>query len=135
MYLDQNPIGEKLHKKLKTMKNLLVLLALAVPVLSFGQLLDGDLIDEGRKMISTSDFILYDVNEGVLYYELAVDRTGKVTSASLLSEGSTITATPTRMKARNYLVTLNFEAATHYPAFHHVRVRVTFKTPIEIKGN
>lgn len=111
------------------------MLALIIPVLSFSQLLDGDLIDEGRRMISSSDFILYDVNEGVLFYELAVDRKGKVTSARLLSEGSTITSTPTRMKARNYLVTLTFEAGTHYPAFHHVRVRVTFKAPTEIKEN
>lgn len=115
------------------MKNLLVMIAFVLPVFSFGQLMDGDLIDEGRKMISTSDFILYDGNEGVLFYELAVDRTGKVTSARLLSEGSTITSTPTRMKARNYLVTLQFEAATHYPQFHHVRVKVTFKEPVPLE--
>ena len=117
------------------MKKLLVMLAFVLPVFSFGQLMDGDLMDEGRKMISSSDFVLFDVNEGVLFYELAVDRTGKVTSARLLSEGSTITATPTRMKARNYLVTLQFEAATHYPQHHHVRVKVTFKAPEEEKAN
>ena len=116
------------------MKKLLVMIAFVLPVFSFGQLMDGDLMDEGRKMISSSDFVLYDANEGVLFYELAVDRTGKVTSARLLLEGSTITATPTRMKARNYLVTLQFEA-THYPQFHHVCVKVTFKAPEEEKAN
>jgi hypothetical protein len=97
---------------------------------SFAQLMDGSLLDEGRKMISKSDFTIYDSNEGVLYYTLAVDRKGKVTSATLVGEGSTITFTPTRMKVRNYLMLLQFEEGTHYPQFHHVRVKVTVKEPV-----
>jgi hypothetical protein len=97
---------------------------------SFAQLMDGSLVDEGRKLISKSDFTIYDGNEGVLYYTLAVDRKGKVTSATLLGEGSTVTFTPTRMKARNYLMLLQFEEGTHYPQFHHVRVKVTVKEPV-----
>jgi hypothetical protein len=97
---------------------------------SFAQLMDGSLLDEGRKMISKSDFTIYDSNAGVLYYTLAVDRKGKVTSATLLADGTTVTFTPTRMKARNYLMLLQFEEGTHYPQFHHVRVKVTVKEPV-----
>lgn len=112
------------------MKALFTLLITCLTFGSFAQLLDGSLMDEGRKLISKSDFTIYDGNEGVLYYTLAVDRKGKVTSATLLGEGSTVTFTPTRMKARNYLMLLQFEEGTHYPQFHHVRVKVTVKEPV-----
>ena len=82
-------------------------------------------MDEARKMISVSTFKLIDNNEGVAFYQLAVNRNGEVTSATLLSAGSTIVSTPTRMKMRNYLMTLKFEEGMYYPEFHHVRVKVT----------
>lgn len=111
------------------MKFVIQFTLLFLPFLSGAQLMDGTLMDEGRKMTTKSDFVLYDDNTGVLYYTLAVDRTGKVTSAKMLLDGTTVTFTPTRMKARNYLMTLQFEPGTHYPQFHHVRVKVTVKSP------
>lgn len=108
----------------------LALLLFSVSFQTFGQLIDGTLIEEGRKMTSKTDFVIYDQNTGVLFYLLAVDRKGKVTSATLQGDGTTVTFTPTRMKARNYLMTLQFEEGTHYPQFHHVRVKVTVKEPI-----
>jgi hypothetical protein len=92
---------------------------------SFGQLISGTLLDEGRKMISTSSFKLTDHNEGVLFYELAVDRKGNVTSVKMLPEGSTIISTPTRMKVRNHVMTFKFQEGTYYPEFHHVKVKIT----------
>lgn len=110
------------------MKFVIQFTLLFLPFLSSAQLMEGTLMDEGRKMTTKSDFVLYDDNTGVLYYTLAVDRTGKVTSAKMLLDGTTVTFTPTRMKARNYLMTLQFEPGTHYPQFHHVRVKVTVKS-------
>ncbi|MFN5148170.1 MAG: hypothetical protein ACK457_12965 [Flavobacteriia bacterium] len=107
------------------MKALILLVTLFVSSISFGQLINGTLVDEGRKMVSTSDFSITDPNEGVLFYELAVNRKGIVTSARLLSEGTTVVSTPTRIKVRNYLMTLTFEEGTYYPEFHHVTVKVT----------
>ena len=112
------------------MKTIVVVVFTFFALSSFAQLMDGSLLDEGRKMISKSDFTIYDSNEGVLYYTLAVDRKGKVTSATLLADGTTVTFTPTRIKARNYLMLLQFEEGTHYPQFHHVRVKVTVKEPV-----
>lgn len=107
------------------MKAIILFMTLFVSSFSFGQLISGTLVDEGRKMVSTSDFKVIDNNEGVLFYELAVNRKGIVTSARLLAEGTTVVSTPTRIKVRNYLMTLKFEEGTYYPEFHHVTVKVT----------
>jgi hypothetical protein len=111
--------------KLKNMKLVLVSLFIVATSFSFSQLIDGTLIDESRKMISVSTFKLIDNNEGVAFYQLAVNRKGEVTSATLLSAGTTIISTPTRMKMRNYLMTLKFEEGMYYPEFHQVRVKIT----------
>lgn len=107
------------------MRNALLLVLLLFAFNSFSQLLDGTLMDEARKMVSVSTFKLIDNNEGVAFYQLAVNRKGEVTSATLLSAGTTIVSTPTRMKMRNYLMTLKFEEGMYYPEFHHVRVKIT----------
>ena len=114
------------------MKNLFFIAAFLLPVVSFGQLLDGDLITEGRKMVSVTNFVVEDIHEGVLFYELAVNRVGKVTSARLLLDGTTVTSTPARIKAYKYLMGLQFQKGTHYPEFHHVRVKVTLKAPVPV---
>lgn len=106
------------------MKKFLVFFALMMSFASFGQLIDGTLVEAGRKMTSQSDFKVIDQEEGVMYYELAVNPKGKVTSAKYLYEGSTVISTPTRVVVRNYLMKLTFEEGTHFPEFHHVRVKV-----------
>jgi len=107
------------------MKAIVILVFIGFSTFSFSQLLDGTLMDEARKLISVSTFKLIDNNEGVAFYQLAVNRKGEVTSATLLGAGTTIISTPTRMKMRNYLMTLTFEEGMYYPEFHHVRVKVT----------
>jgi hypothetical protein len=107
------------------MKATLLFIFILFSTLSFGQLIDGTLVDENRKMISNSSFKVIDNNVGVLFYVLAVDRKGNVTSATIESKGTTVISTPTRMKVRNHLMTFKFEEGTHYPEFHHVRVKIT----------
>ena len=93
--------------------------------MAFSQLIDGSIVTDKRALISTIGFKLIDNNEGVLFYELSVDRTGKVTSATLVKEGTTVISTPTKIKVRNHLMQFKFEAGTHYPEFHKVKVKVT----------
>jgi len=93
--------------------------------ISYGQLVSGRLIEDERKLISKSDFTIQDQNQGVLMYELGVNRLGSVTSVRLINEGTTISSTPTRVKAKNYLMTLKFQEGTYYPEFHHVVVKIT----------
>jgi len=106
------------------MKALFILLFSMMSSLSFGQLLDGTLVDEKRKLITVTDFKVIDANEGIMFFTLAVNRKGEVTSATI-SAGSTVISTPTKIKVRNYLMKLKFEEGTYYPEFHQVRVKVT----------
>jgi len=107
------------------MKSTLFILFMIISSISFGQLVSGSLIDDGRKMISSETFKVVDSNEGIVFYELAVNPKGIVTSAKLVKDGTTVISTPTKMAVRNYVMTLKFEEGTHFPAFHHVVVKVT----------
>lgn len=107
------------------MKTTLLFFSLLVSVSSFSQLMDGTLVDENRKLTSTSSFVVSDKNEGIVFYELSVNRLGEVTAAKLLTEGTTIISTPTKMKVRSHVMNFTFTAATYYPAFQNVRVKIT----------
>ena len=89
------------------------------------QLLTGDLLDENRKLETSTDFTLKDNNKGFVVCELAVDRTGKVTSIAFDLPASTVVSIPSKIKVRNYLNTFVFEKGNHFPAFHHVKVKIT----------
>ncbi|MEY4602758.1 MAG: hypothetical protein RIT43_50 [Bacteroidota bacterium] len=98
------------------------------------QLIKGTLMDDQRKMISTFDFKVEDPNAGTVFFELAVNPKGKVTSARVVEAGTTIVSTPTRINVRKALMTLLFEEGTWYPEFHHVVVQVTTVKPEAIKN-
>ncbi len=89
------------------------------------QLISGSLVEEGRKLLTTTDYSFKDINSGVLIYELSVNRIGKVTSAKIVESGSTIKSTPTRVKVRNHLMGFIFQEGTYYPEFHHVKIKIT----------
>ncbi len=95
----------------------------------FAQLLDGDLMDENRKLVSQTDFKLEGYKTGYFILELSVNREGRVTATTVNYEESTLNATPLQIKAQNYAKTLRFEPGTYYPEFHHVRIKVNFVKP------
>lgn len=107
------------------MKSIIFIVFSLITTVSYCQLIDGTLVDEQRKLKTETNFKITDSNEGIIYYELAVNRKGMVTSAKLLREGTTVISTPTKILARNYAMSLLFEEGTHFPEFHHVRVKVT----------
>lgn len=87
-------------------------------------------MDDGRKMISTSNFTVTDsLYSGTVVMSLAVNRKGEVTSVKYIAEGSTITSTPVRIKVRNYAMKLKFEESIYFPEFHYVTVKFTVKKP------
>lgn len=106
---------------------LLAFLFLFIGFSSNAQLVSGTLIEEGRKAITDIKFVQEGTANGYVVYELAVDREGNVTGLTLVE--STIKSTPTKVNVRNYLKTVKFEKGTHYPQFHHVRVKVTLVVP------
>jgi hypothetical protein len=107
------------------MKTAILFLFMAFSGMVYSQLVDGPIVTDKRPLTSTIGFKVIDNNEGVLFYELSVDRTGKVTSATLVKEGTTVISTPTKIKVRNHVMKLQFSAGTHYPEFHKVKVKIT----------
>jgi len=91
------------------------------------QIVSGDLLIEGRKLASPVQFELEESVEGAIYFELAVNRTGKVTGARYLSEKSILISTPAQMRAKNYVMGIKFEPGTYYPEFHHCVVKLNLK--------
>lgn len=98
---------------------------------SNAQLISGDVVKEGRKLKTPTDFTFESNKTGVIYFELAVDRVGNVTSERLILDKTTITSTPTRVKVKEYVSSLKFEPGTHYPQFHNVVIKITVK-PIPV---
>ena len=104
------------------MKNLVILFCL-ISSSSFGQLISGSLVDEGRLLMNKSAFIIEGMADGFVKIELAVDRTGKVTSARMVE--TNLKSTPAKYEIKNYVKTFTFEKGTHFPKFHHVVVKIT----------
>lgn len=94
--------------------------------ISFSQLLSGDVINEGRSLLTKTDFKINSTTEGVVVYDITVNREGKVTSTLLKIEQSTINSTPLKMQAVNLLKSFKFEPNTRYPQVQHVLVKITF---------
>ena len=90
------------------------------------QLLSGNLVDDGRKIVTKTDFKIVSRYQGYVVYDVAVDNEGKVTSSRFISNESTIQSTPANMEAREFLKTLQFAPGTYYPKHHHVMVKVTY---------
>ncbi len=87
-------------------------------------------MEDSRKMISTSNFVVTDsLYTGTVVMSLAVNRKGEVTSGKYITEGSTITSTPVRIKVRNYAMKLKFEESIYFPEFHYVTIKFTVKKP------
>lgn len=96
------------------------------PLLSFGQLISGTAVSEGRKLITKTDFKLKSTMEGVIYYEVAINRKGKITSTTFKPTNSTVKSTPLKIEAVNFLKGLEFDANDLYPEFHHALIAISF---------
>lgn len=86
-------------------------------------MIDGALLEEGRKLLTETNYTIEATKTGWATYELAVDRTGKVTSARLID--SNLTSTPSKMMVRDHLMKYTFQPGTYYPKFHHVQIRIS----------
>lgn len=111
------------------MKILCLFLFIAVSGNSFGQLISGALLDEGRKLTSTTAYVLEGTIDGWAKYELSVDRLGNVTATKLID--TDIKRTSAKIQLHNHAKTLKFQAGTYYPEFHHVIVKFTLVKPVE----
>lgn len=90
---------------------------------SYGQLISGTLMDENRPVLNKPAYIIEGMANGYAKFELAVDRTGKVTSARQIE--TNLKSTPAKYQLKNYVKTISFKPGTYYPKFHHVVIKVT----------
>lgn len=95
------------------------------------QLLEGPLLDEGRQLVSSPGFVVTEPHEGVIIFQLAVDRKGNVTSAKVDPEGTTVVSTPARIAATKHVKSFKFQEGTYFPEFHQVKVKITLKAPVK----
>lgn len=105
------------------MKTITALTFFLASFASSAQLIDGDLMNEGRKIAGKHPFLIEATSSGWAKYELAVNREGKVTSAKLIE--TNLKSTPSKLKMRNHAMGYVFEKGTYYPKFHHVTVKIS----------
>ncbi len=103
--------------------NLLFILTFCATSLN-AQLVGGDLVQSGRKLATDFNFIVEESIEGALFYRIAVNHEGKVTSVQLLTEKSAKISTPMHVRMRTYVLGLTFEPGTYYPKFHDCEVKI-----------
>ena len=90
------------------------------------QVLSGRIVEDNRKLISNTNFVMESNYNGHVVYEVAVNPEGL--------------STPANMEVKEFLKTIVFEKGNHFPKHHHANVKVmlvktkTFKS-IEIDLN
>lgn len=90
------------------------------------QVQSGTLVDSGRKVVGTADFKIVGATSGTVMVEVSVNRKGEVTAAKVVHDETTITSTPSVMKAVNAAKKLKFTPGTVYAEFEHARVKYTY---------
>jgi hypothetical protein len=107
-------------------KSVIVFISFFIVNNSYSQIISGEILDSGRKLITLSDFVIKSDRSGEVVYEIAIDIKGDVTSATIVNSLTTIKSTPLKLDAKNLINTFKFEPGTFYPKFHHSRIKITF---------
>ncbi len=94
------------------------------------QLIEGEVLSDGRKLTHEADFIIYGNKAGELFYELSVNRDGVVLSERMIPEKCTVNSTPLNVSAKNYLKKLKFTPKSNAAATSRVVVKLTVKIKI-----
>lgn len=108
------------------MKTLFFALFLSVSTFGFSQL-TGELAKYNRKIEKDVSYKMVSSKVGVCAYTISVDPKGNVTSATLIKKETTISSTPTLMKAKNAILAMKFEGCTYCPKYHQGVVMITFE--------
>ncbi|MDX1447096.1 hypothetical protein [Lishizhenia sp.] len=109
------------------MKIFFALIFTAFTLLASAQV-SGDLKTDNRSLLTSTNFKLKGKSAGVMYFNIAVDSEGAVSSVVLDRSKSTIKSTPSMIQAKNTILKYKFEKGTHYPKYHQGVVKITFVT-------
>ncbi|SFT53512.1 hypothetical protein SAMN05216474_1146 [Lishizhenia tianjinensis] len=105
---------------------ILITVAFAALSLFTSAQVSGDLKNDNRNLLTATDFKLKGKTQGVMYFNIAVDSEGKVSSVVLDRTKSTIKSTPSMIQAKNTILGYQFQKGTHYPKYHQGVVKITF---------
>jgi hypothetical protein len=90
---------------------------------AFGQL-SGEIVNDGRKLLTPFNYLVQGTKSGVVVVEIAVNIDGEVTSVQVIPNESSIVSTPSLMAVKNHVKTLKFEKGYHFPKFHRGRMKI-----------
>lgn len=90
------------------------------------QVISGSAVLSGRVRTDSTSLTIYDKHEGVVYVDVAIDRTGKVTGARIHGEGTDINSEQSMIKAVILAKQLTFTPGTYYEKFEHALVKFTY---------
>jgi hypothetical protein len=107
-------------------KSVIIFISFFIVNNCYSQLISGEILDSGRKLITVSDFVIKSDRSGEVVFEIAVDINGDVISANIVNNLTTIKSSPLKMEAKNLINTFKFEPGTFYPKFHHSRIKIKF---------
>ncbi len=109
-------------------KNWLIIgFVMGVSLVSKAQLIEGDALNDGRKLVNPVEFVIEGFEEGVLFYQITIDREGKVQAIQYLVEGSMYRSTPTDIRAKNFIKKLAFTPKSNAPLTQSVKLKLTVK--------
>lgn len=93
---------------------------------TYSQVISGSLVLSGRVRTDSTSLTIYDKHAGVVFIDVAVDRTGKVTGSRIHGEGTTIDSQQSLIKAAVLAKQLTFTPGTRYEKFEHALIKFTF---------
>ena len=105
------------------MKNIFLVFFLILAASANAQLIEGAIINDGRKILGEPMYIIEGFKNGWAKYELSVDIKGNVTGIKLVE--SNLKSTPATTIIRNHIKKFAFEPGTYYPKYHQVIVKIS----------
>ncbi len=107
-------------------KLLLITLLISIASIARSQVISGSAVLSGRVRTDSTSLIIYDKHEGVVYVDVAIDRTGVVTGARIHGEGTDINSEQSMIRAVVLAKQLTFTPGTYYAKFEHALVKFTY---------
>lgn len=106
------------------MKKLIVISFLFFASATVAQL-SGDIVRDGRQLLVGDSYLMPGSNNGKLVFDIAVNSEGVITAVKFIPSKSTISSTPARIKAQQYIANWKFEKGTAFPKFHQGTITLT----------
>lgn len=107
-------------------KIILISILISLANIAKSQVISGTAVLSGRVRTDSTSLTIYDKNEGTVYIDVAIDRTGKVTGTRIHGEGTDITSNQSMIRAVILAKQLTFTPGTYYEKFEHALVKFTY---------